>query len=323
MPRTGNTDSHRAPVIQPFGRPLADIIQNQGDFFYIMRGDIRLRVFMLESGQDDPRGTVIIHPGRTEFIEKYLESVEDFHRRGFSVLVLDPRGQGLSSRELADPLKCYVKNFQDYSDDLAFVIDSLKKRLPKPHILFGHSMGGCTVLHSILLGATNPSIVVCSAPMLGLFDVQTPMAEWFVKICTFIGFSKHNLPFQKQEAGLPVPFKGNKLTSDKTRFLRWAEYFESTPKLRVAGPTFAWVKEALRAMAYVNRNAKRIKVPGLIIAAGGDPIVDPSAIEQFSKQAGLEFKTVAGALHEVLMEKDEYRDQFFTYFDAFLKNQAI
>ena len=46
------------------------------------------------------RGTVCIFPGRTEWIEKYFETVRDLRNRGFAVALLDWRGQGLSDRAL-------------------------------------------------------------------------------------------------------------------------------------------------------------------------------------------------------------------------------
>jgi lysophospholipase len=278
---------------------------------------------LADSPRPDPRGTIILFPGRTEFIEKYLESVEDFLNRGFTVLVMDPRGQGLSDRLLPDGLKSYVRDFQDYADDLAFVIDELKPHLPKPHILMGHSMGGCVVLQAIISGIVNPSAVIACAPMLGLFDVEPGVMVNILKAANILGFSKRNLPFQKQGGGLPVPFKGNKLTSDEDRFRKWAAYFETTPDLRVGPPTVAWVAAGLRAMSYVNRNADKLGVPGLIVAAGGDPIVTPSSNQIFAAAAGVDFHVVPAALHELFLEKDQYRDEFFRVIDGFLDKQAL
>src|SRR6478735_8712131 len=58
---------------------------------------------ILEGGQ--PRGSVVVSPGRSEPIEKYFEVVQDLLDRGFVVLVHDWRGQGLSHRALPDRLK--------------------------------------------------------------------------------------------------------------------------------------------------------------------------------------------------------------------------
>lgn len=316
-------DLEIAPVVRPWDAPLPDIITRQAEFFYVRNGDVRLRVMLARTAHKDPRGSIIFCPGRTEFIEKYFETTEDFLTRGFNVLMLDPRGQGLSDRLLPDPLKSYVKNFQDYADDLRFIAEFFEKDLPKPHFQIGHSMGGCIVLLAALSGVINPSAVICSSPMTGIFDVESRFAELFVFMFSVSGFSKRNMPFQKQTGGLPVPFKGNKLTSDKARFEKWAAYFQTTPELRVAGPTFAWVRQSLWAMNHINRNARQLKIPGLIVSAGADPIVDPGSNSKFAHMAGIDLKVVPGALHELFMEKDEYRNQFFESFDQFLEKEGF
>src|SRR5579863_8452173 len=60
------------------------------------------------------RGTVCVFAGRTEWIEKYFETVRDLRTRGFAVAILDWRGQGLSTRALGDPRKGHVGSFAEY-----------------------------------------------------------------------------------------------------------------------------------------------------------------------------------------------------------------
>lgn len=313
----------KAEFIRPYDRALPDFIERQAQVYNIYRGDTRLRVMLATAPTDDPRGTIIFCPGRTEFIEKYFESFVEFMERGFTVLVMDPRGQGLSSRPFSDPLKYYVRDFQEYADDLAHVVDTFAPHLPKPHIAMGHSMGGCITLHAILSGVMNPSAVVCSAPMLGLIDIESFPAIAFVRIATLLGFSKRNLPIQGKDIGLPVPFKGNKLTSDLDRYTIWAEYFASTPEMRVGKPTFGWIQAALRSMAYVNRNAAQLNIPGLIVGAGADPIIDPVSNARFADAAGIDYEVIPGALHELMIEQNRYRNQFFDVFDVFLDENAF
>ena len=311
-----------AEVIQPGGKPLPPELEGKAEFLYITHDDVKLRV-MLATASDDPRGSIIFSPGRTEFIEKYLESAADFVKRGFNVLILDPRGQGLSQRLTDDPLKSWVKDFQHYADDFSFVANAFMDRLPKPHIAMGHSMGGTIVLHAVLSKAIRPSAVVCSAPMLGLHDIETPVLAWSIRMVSALGFSTRNLPFQRQRQAVPVAFNGNKLTSDETRYKEWAQYFQTEERLRVGQPTFGWIVAGLKSMAYVHLKADEMKIPGLIVAAGADPIVDPSSNKDFAKKAGMDFEVVPGALHELFLERDEYRDQFFNLFDAFLEKNAL
>ena len=312
-----------AEFISPDGRTLPDGLASRARFYWAEQDGLRLRVMLATTEQVEARGSIIIFPGRTEFIEKYLETVEDLTARGFTVLIMDPRGQGLSQRLVEDPLKSYVDDFQDYADDLAGVTAQFAPLLPKPHILMGHSMGGCVALQAVISGVIRPSAVVGSAPMLGLYDVSTPIMIGMVKMFSLLGMAKKELPFQRGRSGVPVPFESNKLTSDKTRYASWAAYFNNVERIRLGPPTYGWIVQALRSMNFVNKNADKLKIPALIVAAGADPIVEPRSNEDFAKKAGASFTVVPGALHELFLERDKYRNQFFKAFDDFLSENAL
>jgi lysophospholipase len=313
-----------AEIIQPGGRPLPPGLETRAKTYYVpVKGGLRLRVLLGHPTVKSPRGTIVFSPGRTEFIEKYWETVASLTERGFCVFIVDPRGQGLSDRILPDKLKSYIDNFQTYADDLAEAAKQFDPYLPRPHIAMGHSMGGTIVLQAIISGVLAPSAVICSAPMLGLFDLETPLMRWTISGLSKLGLREKNLPFQSQRNGMPVSFAANKLTTDRERYKIWSSYFQSTPRLRVGQPTFGWISAALSAMAYVNRNAENLRVPGLIVAAGADPIVDPKSVEDFARNANVNFDVIPGALHELFLEKDAYRDQFFARIDQFLEEQAL
>lgn len=313
-----------ADIIQPGGSTLpAGLEKRAATYFITMKDGVRLRVLLAQPETKTPRGTILFSPGRTEFIEKYWESIRDLTARGFCVFVVDPRGQGLSDRILPDRLKSYIDSFQTYANDLSDAAAQFDAYLPRPHIAMGHSMGGTIVLQAVLSGVLAPSAVICSAPMLGLFDLETPVMRWTITALAKMGLAEKNLPFQSQRNGMPVSFAANKLTTDKDRYKIWANFFQSVPRLRVGQPTFGWIAAALSAMAYVNRNAENLRIPGLMVAAGADPIVDPSSVEDFARNAGIAFDVIPGALHELFLEKDAYRNHFFEVIDRFLAEQAL
>jgi len=313
-----------AEIIQPGGHSLPPGLESRTNVYFVKtRDDITLRVLLAHPHKKSPRGTIIFSPGRTEFIEKYWETIADLTERGFCVLMVDPRGQGLSERVLPDRLKSYIDSFQTYADDLADITKQFDAYLPRPHIAMGHSMGGTIVLHAVISGAMAPSAVICSAPMLGLFDLETPLIRWTISALSVLGLREKNLPFQSQRNGMPVSFTANKLTTDRERYKKWAAFFQNIPKLRVGQPTFGWIRAALSSMAYVNRNAENLRIPGIVVAAGADPIVDPSSIEDFARNANINFDVVPGALHELFLEKDAYRNKFLGMIDTFLEEQAL
>ena len=99
------------------------------------------------------RGTVCILPGRSEWIEKYFETVRDLRARGFSVAILDWRGQGLSDRALPDRRRGHVRNFSEYDLDLETLMrEVVLPDCPPPLFAIGHSMGATVLLRAAFQG---------------------------------------------------------------------------------------------------------------------------------------------------------------------------
>src|SRR5690606_30564207 len=92
----------------------------------------------------DAVGHVLLLNGRTEFIEKYFETIDSLRARGLAVWTLDWRGQGRSDRLLDDAERGHVGRFEDFLDDLErFVTGSvLPGAAGAPLTLLAHSMGG-------------------------------------------------------------------------------------------------------------------------------------------------------------------------------------
>ena len=67
------------------------------------------------------------------------------------------------------------------------------------------------------------------------------------------------------------------------------------------------------------RYAIKIRLPTLIVAAGADPVCATPATERFAARlkAGT-LIVIPGARHEILMERDAIREQFWAAFDAFI-----
>ncbi|MBW2643739.1 MAG: alpha/beta hydrolase, partial [Deltaproteobacteria bacterium] len=77
--------------------------------FMTMSDNQRIRYGIWHSHKEEKRGSVILLNGRKEFMEKYAETIRELNQRGFNVYSLDWRGQGLSSRMLANRHKGFIK----------------------------------------------------------------------------------------------------------------------------------------------------------------------------------------------------------------------
>src|SRR5262249_37408417 len=107
---------------------------------------------------------------------------------------------------------------------------------------------------------------------------------------------------------------------------RVAAVLEAEPALGLGSPTVAWADAAFRVMAHMRPTTypARIRQPILIVAAGHDELVSTAAIETFAihLRAGSHV-IIPGAAHEILMEQDVFRDQFWAAFDAFVPGTPL
>jgi lysophospholipase len=266
---------------------------------------------------------VCIFQGRGEWIEKYFETVRELRARGFAVATLDWRGQGLSERMVEDRRKGYVRDFSEYDTDLeTFMREIVLPDCPPPLFALGHSTGATVLIRAAYRGHRWFDRVVLIAPLIGLGRAgATPAASVIVRGLRLAGFGSMYVPGGSATVIETRPFIGNVLTSDPVRYARNAAILAAEPALALGSPTVAWVDAAFRAMHAIGERGygSRIRQPILIVSAGLDVVVSNSAIEDFatSLHSGSHL-VVVGSKHEVLMEQDRYRTQFWAAFDAFV-----
>ena len=270
---------------------------------------------------ETPRGTVVLLGGRTEFIEKYFETIGDLLSRGLAVATMDWRGQGGSERQLRNAMKGHVDDFSLYERDFAVFRRDVLAHCPRPWIGLCHSMGGAIMLRIAHEGRCPFDRLALSAPMVGLYGRRAPRIERaLVEALDGLGLGGSFAPGVGRGPYGMEPFEGNLLTSDPVRYNRIAALLRQYPSVGLGGPTIGWVHAAFRLMrAFANPDyAREIRTPILVVAAGGDRIVDTRAVERFaSRLRGGSLIVIDGAKHELLMERDSLRRLFFEAFDAF------
>lgn len=284
---------------------------------------IKLRYAMWKNQDSPTKGTVIILGGRAEYIEKNYETISDLLEKGFDVLTFDWRGQGGSSRLVANKNIGFVDNFKHYVTDLETVFSSIA--LPDcraPYFILAHSTGSLVALMAAPILGPQIQRMVLGSPMIGLGSL--PVSQKFIKYITgalhVTGLGRAFI------SGGPTlqatrTFENNKLTSSKKRFNITKKFAKTFPNLTIGGPSASWVFSAIRAMDNVNDpdSAPQIKVPTLLICAGNDQVVDNRLTEYFGKKLRSgKTLTISGAKHELLQEKDIYREQFLAAFNAFV-----
>lgn len=289
---------------------------------------VRLRYAYWRPTSGQTRGTVCVFHGRREFIEKYFEVVENLVSRGFAVATMDWRGQGGSDRLLKNPHKGHVRSFADYDRDLIrFMQTVVLPDCPPPYFALAHSMGGNIILRA--LGERGWfDRVVCVAPMVALRPRFLPwsVTASLVAAAAWLGAGRAYIPGGGDKALEDLPFRNNPLTGDRRRFDRTHAVLAAHPQLAIGSPTIGWVSAALKAMAELQTAefSGDIKVPVLIAVAAFDRVVSNIAIGELANRlpAGANV-FLDEAHHEILMERDIIREQFWAAFDAFVPGTVV
>lgn len=269
----------------------------------------------------DPIGTVIIFPGRTEFVEKYGDAAREFTQAGYAVCAIDWRGQGLADRMQPDRGLGYVRDFADYQLDVTATLDHIGAiGLPEPHYLVGHSMGGCIGLRALHKGLSVKAAMF-SAPMWGIMmsPPQRPFAWAVTTIARALGVDARVAPGQTtQNYTATTSLAENKLTSDAEMWALMQEQLRKYPDLALGGPSMTWLSEALREMRTLEQMPSPA-TPCLTFLGTDEAIVTPARIHQhMAKWTNGELVIVQGGRHEVMLETPEIRrdvyDRTFAHF---------
>ena len=309
--------------------PLIDIdsfnCPSGGDsFFYKTSDGVNLRIAMWN--ETSSKGTILLQSGRTEFIEKYYEVIQEFVNRGFCVALMDWRGQGLSDRVAKDIRIGHVDNFSDYDSDFEEVIRKIyQDSCPKPWIAVGHSMGGCLVASSAAKNTDLFDAIILCAPMLTL---QMPnLIKKLIHVLGFmtkIGLKEKALArpeWHEDEGWHENPFTENQVTSDPIRYERTMMLIREHQELAIGGLTVGWVYGALKRTREMISPGwiKKIEQPLLLLNATKDKLVNPKENKKICGQSNIVIVKDIESEHEILMETDLIREQAWNAIDEFLK----
>lgn len=278
---------------------------------WLIPGGVRIRVTSWSAGD---KGTVVLLPGRTECIEKYGRAAGDLLARGYSVITIDWRGQGLADRALTDPMKGHVNDFAEYQADLdALMAEADRIGLPEPRFLMAHSMGSCIGLRGLMRGLPFRAAVF-SAPMWGISMAAwlRPLAPLVTGLYGIFGLSQGYAPGTGSNIYLvEAPFEGNVLTTDREMWNYMKAQVVAHPEVSLGGPSLAWLRAALRECAELSL----IPAPPLptICALGtAEKVVDvPPVHLRMAGWAAGQLDLYPGAEHEIMMESAAVRKRFF------------
>jgi lysophospholipase len=264
------------------------------------------------------KGTVCLLGGRTEFMEKYYETIDKLNQHGMDVFSFDWRGQGLSTRLLKNSRKGYVGSYDDYVNDLSVFVEKIfMKKATRPYILIGHSMGGHIAIRYLHEHGNIFDSAILMSPMIDIrtFPVPKKVLQKFIRIIVKAGHDK--IYIVGNDHLMENKFMGNSLTSDISRFEKSRKIAIDNPELAIGGVTFGWLNatfdsiDLLNQPGYVENIGTRI----LIFSAEKDRVVSNKAQRRLCQRLpDCRLIKISESRHEILQEKDAIQKQFWDIF---------
>ena len=274
-----------------------------------MAGEGGKPLFCSRFDAPDPRGTVLIVHGFTENVDKYVELIHSLLRSGYSVVAYDQRGHGRSWRdpEIADISLTHVDRFGKYVADLKAVRDAVLADMPRPWLMFAHSMGGAV---STLFLEDYPGVFAKAAfcaPMIApnLGGLPTAAARALCGAAGLLGGDRKRIFASKPYAG--AEDFATSCATGRERFDWYEALRVRVPEFQNNGPTYGWAREAIRASEAVLApgTVERIDIPVRLYTAGNDHAVMPEAQKAFTARLRDGRRTlVPGSKHEIYRSKD-------------------
>lgn len=298
----------------------------QGNFSHFSGVDnVRINYATFIKNSDTiPAKCLVVSSGRSESYLKYKELAFDLSNHGFSVFLIDHRGQGLSQHLLANHHKGHVDNFQYYVDDLNNFIENIVTphcQGSKPYLL-AHSMGGAIAARYLQDFPNKTQAAVLSSPMFGFNSGSIPnfIAELVLTVSAQLNQWFDNTPwyFLGHKGFSHSEFSDNILMHSPIRYQLFSQLYNTTPDIQLGGVTVQWLTESQKALEKIFNNVDKITTPTLVLQAGQDKIIDNQAqndfchqLHQLQPQSCPDGKPllIEDAYHELFFESDEYREQ--------------
>lgn len=274
------------------------------------------------------RGSILFMPGRGDCYEKYLETLDYWHHRGWRVTAMDWRGQGASGRFGQDQVTGHIDDFAIWVADLAAFWCEWQAKTPGPHVLAGHSMGGHLVLRAMAEQVVQPDTAVLCAPMLGFLPDSVPAAllHGVARIMKALGDPRRPAWKWSEKPGEPLESRAALLTHDANRYADELWWREHRPEIAMGPGSWGWVERSYASFRVLQQPGllEAVQQPVLILATSNDKLVAYGAIERAAKRLtrGQLMRFGTEAHHEILREADAVRDRAIHAIDDFLDRVA-
>lgn len=275
-----------------------------------VEGDGGRPLFVSRFDADAPEGTVLIVHGFTENVEKFLEVIHALLKNNLSVVAYDQRGHGRSWRAegLSDLSLTHVDAFEEYVEDMEAVRRAVVARMPGPHRVFCHSMGGAV---TALYLETHPDsfdrAAMCS-PMIApnIKGLPRPAVRLMCRANRALGRADRRV-FAFRPYSYPEDFNTSGATG-RERFDWFEAQRRDHSELSNNSPSYGWLLESMEVTDKILAPGapERIDAQVRIYTAALDDMVLPGAQKTFAARLrNVSRVDVEGVKHEIYRSADE------------------
>ncbi len=208
-----------------------------------------------------PRAAIILIHGLGEHSGRYMNVVNHFVPRGYSIYGMDHRGHGRSPGKRA-----YINRWNEYRDDVHTFVQLVCQQQPNiPIFMLAHSLGALIGLEYVLHYPEGLKGIIASGPQLGKLGLP-PLLIAASKVLSVIS------PDMQLKSGLDAKMISRDPVVVNTYINDPLVHGWGTPRL---------VTESAIATNWTNAHAGDLKLPLLLIVGGGDKIVLPEGGRNF------------------------------------------
>ncbi|MCD8502981.1 MAG: alpha/beta hydrolase [Bacillaceae bacterium] len=256
---------------------------------------------MWEFTCEKPKAVVVVVHGAGEHHGRYEWLVKQLNKENFHVIIGDLPGQGLTEGQ-----RGHINSFNEYVETITHWYMAAEQ-YNLPIVLIGHSMGGLSVIQTLLKREINPRAVILSSPCLGLVKPATKLQTVMLPLLNLV------------TPRLQFPTNLEKGSGTRCKAIRMRD--ESDPLL-VKNVSVHWYSELTRAMKQSHDQTKNFPdIPLLVLQAGNDRIVKKEEVRRWFDNLVISNKTYKewpGLYHELFNEPE--KEEVFLVAKSFIED---
>lgn len=271
--------------------------------------------------QGKPKATIIISHGLGESRPQWLDQIKTFIEEGYDVFIYEHRGQAHSDRQVSNPNKVYVKQFEDYEEDLhEFIHQIVKPRSSPPLYGVAFSLGGLVATANVIKNPDDIEALVAIAPAFQIKTKEYPqsLVKGLTDLMVWFGkekdYSFHQKDFSPEKLEIL-----RKNTHSEDRWQVFLKLLQTYPLTVPGSLTHGWLSQMLRANQEIQRDYPYLHRPTLVIEASKDMLLDPQVTRKMAQRhPWISHYADPDSYHSIIHESDSIRNPALTEVLRFL-----